>query len=127
MITLYEDNAGHLFLVHGNKAWGELETVYEGKFQEDAEAILNGETGDWTLPVYTGNELDDIVDSCEPLAIASFENGFITIHNRPGRAASRYILGDRRYNHEWVFGKDTVDVFIVDGKQTPMASYPLKS
>jgi hypothetical protein len=46
-VELYEDNAGHLFLVHGDRVWMGMEQV-SSRFSEDARGILSGDVGGWT-------------------------------------------------------------------------------
>jgi len=53
-VTLWEDNAGGLYLHKGDAP-----TVYEvtdvqeqGSFESDAVALLDGDTDDWTVPTF---------------------------------------------------------------------------
>lgn len=53
-VTLWEDNAGGVYLHNGDAP-----TVYEmtdvqeqGSFEQDAVALLDGDTDDWTIPMF---------------------------------------------------------------------------
>jgi hypothetical protein len=118
-VQLYEDNAGHLFLVHAGNVWMGLEQT-GSTFRVDAECILKGETDDWTVSMFNVGHTN-IEEVCQ--LVASF-NESITIHSKPGAAASEYILGV--HPEEWVFTKDeTGPCAIVYAMGKPFASYPL--
>jgi hypothetical protein len=97
-VELYESNAGHLFLIHGDKVWAEMEQT-GSNFREDAEAILRGDTESWTVQTFKRSHVN-VIDTCQFIATCA-EDGFITMHSTPGMAASQYILGEMEYP-EWV-------------------------
>lgn len=120
-VELYEDNAGHLFLVHGDKVWSELEQT-GGTFSEDARAILRDDTGDWTVPVYSRENIN-IISTGQ--LIASYQEDSIMslrMHSRPGMAASQYIIGERN-NLKWVPRGD--QMWVYRGNE-PATVYPFE-
>jgi hypothetical protein len=88
-VELYESNAGHLFLVHGGKVWAGLEAV-NSFFAQDAEAILRGDTDDWTVEQYDAPNTEEFLHP-ETRMIAVYEDGRVTTTNFRGAAGKRYV------------------------------------
>jgi hypothetical protein len=110
-VELYEDNAGHLFLVHGFTVWSELEQT-GSTFREDAKAVLAHDTDGWTIETFDIRE--SRIDTMATLVASYRDDGIMSLrmHSVPGAAASDYILGELADRHpEWVPSGDTVTVY----------------
>jgi hypothetical protein len=92
VVELYEDRAGHLYLVSAGRAWADLEHV-DSTFRSDALAIAAGDTGDWTVRRIARGKVPGRV-----VARAFVSNGRCAIHAGPGTvigaAAERYLGPD---------------------------------
>jgi hypothetical protein len=90
-VTLYEDNAGHLTMVCGNRAYTGFELLDEGAdIIQDAKALAAGETSDWTLDDCS----EDEDDRGEPVATITIAKGAAEIEflaGPAGAAALRYV------------------------------------
>lgn len=106
-VDLYETGGGALFLnLRGSLVvYGDFEHIgmygaqAENLFPANAAALAAGETADWTVPRFDGQEfLDEIQD--DKLngggLVATWENGTVTIHGKPGRAAQMFLYGEYR-------------------------------
>lgn len=83
-INLIEDNAGGLFIGPDNGPWHDVTAVQcTSIFADDADALTQGETSDWTTDVYGEQPLGDVV--------AVWENGKVTLAKTWGRAANEYL------------------------------------
>ena len=51
IVSLYEDNAGGLYLQYGESVYIELEHSPSSLYREDSEALLDGDTAHWTVPL----------------------------------------------------------------------------
>jgi hypothetical protein len=61
-VTLHESNAGHLFITAGGAqlAYDVTEAAEPEGFEFDAVALLNSDTGDWTVPTQPTEEITGI-------------------------------------------------------------------
>lgn len=83
-IYLIEDNAGGLFIGKKDGPWYDVTLVQsDSEFADDAYALVNGHTADWTIDVYDEEPLGDMVAYCI--------DGLVTVDGNPGRAASNYL------------------------------------
>lgn len=55
VVQLYTDTEGTMYLSDGVTMWDVTDS--ETTMQEDAEAIANGKTGEWTVPTFTFDEM----------------------------------------------------------------------
>lgn len=58
VVQLYTDTEGTMYLSDGVTMWDVTDS--ETTMQEDAEAIANGATGDWTVPKFTFEEMREV-------------------------------------------------------------------
>jgi hypothetical protein len=93
MIHLYETNGGTLILRRGQRIWEGLEQT-DSTFRDDAQAILNYQTADWTIESRMFEGSIDIIAHIETKAVARYthEGDILLEHEvRPGRSALRYL------------------------------------
>ena len=86
MMTVYlvEDNAGGLFVGKKDAPWYDVTRVQDdSQFADDANALANDDTGDWTVDRYDEEPLGDVVARCV--------DGLVMVDGKPGRAASNYL------------------------------------
>jgi hypothetical protein len=92
VIGLFEDRAGHLYLLAGDAAWADLEHV-DSTFRSDAVAIADSDTDDWTVPRVTPGQVTG-----QMVARAFVSRGRCVIRGGPGAvigaAAQRYLGPD---------------------------------
>jgi hypothetical protein len=95
IVTLHESNAGHLFIVQsgGRMAYDVTEAAEPDGFEFDAVALLDGDTGDWTVPTLPAEEIANVPVVAEydgtagEVRLLADRVGGTT----PGHAARRYI------------------------------------
>ena len=87
-VRLYEDNGGGLHIVANGTQWSGLEEVDpEGaSFAEDAEAVILGDTNDWSMP------MSNIVDVEDCVLIATFTGGAVAVEDAPAGVAGALYL-----------------------------------
>lgn len=106
-VQLYEDNAGglHIWAPFGQRdlrGYSGLEAITaDGKsFSEDARALLEGDTDDWTLPRATEENVRLLREwaadgSGGARLVATYEDGVVTIDDEHlGFAAREYLEAD---------------------------------
>ena len=78
VVELYEDNAGGLHMVFEGVQWSGFERIptQDARFHDDAQAILDGETNEWTMdrteePDVDGMELIAVYDEDKPIGLQS--------------------------------------------------------
>lgn len=99
-VTLYEDNAGGLYL-HAETMdtyFGDAEQPHGTTFADDAmtlqEPIMVSDymaSGNWNLPEYPIEELNESLEHPEFHAVAEYIYGTVKILHPPGRSAERYL------------------------------------
>ena len=95
IVTLHESNAGHLFIVADGAqlAYDVTEAAEPDGFEFDAVALLDGDTGDWTLPTLPAEKIADVP------VVAEYDGTVGRVRlladrvggTTPGHAAQRYI------------------------------------
>jgi hypothetical protein len=99
-ITLYESNAGHLFIARdGDETYYDMTDLQDvSSFDEDAAALAAGETADWTVDTYRSGEYDLRVgepNGARRVAEYKSETGETTLDTNhlatPGHAGRRYL------------------------------------
>lgn len=58
VVQLYTDTEGTMYLSDGVTMWDVTDS--DTTMQEDAEAIANDQTGEWTVPTFTFEELREV-------------------------------------------------------------------
>jgi hypothetical protein len=88
-INLYEDNAGNLYIGADAGPWWIVTGAADASFDDDATAIANGDTDDWTVERLDAEPVAPIVATWEDGALAVT----LTSARQPvaGVAARRYL------------------------------------
>lgn len=85
-IFLAEDNGGGLAIGNADLGWFDVTSVQqESSFIEDASAMANGDTSDWTVEHYDHDE------SFDGNVVAAFDNGNVEVLGNLGTAAKIYL------------------------------------
>lgn len=102
-VDLYQDNGGQLYALAHNEAgnllggWSGFERLEaHTPARQVAEAILCGNTGDFTLPILSGKEAAEIVVTADLIAICGGEDGWCeaaTPYSQLGAAARAWFTG----------------------------------
>lgn len=102
-VLLFEDNAGGLFLTADEEGASvyDVTAVQElSSFEPDAVALLNGDTDDWTVPVYARGEIQARLDHPDTHLIARYDDtlgrvlvvrGADGVRPEAGGAGRRYL------------------------------------
>ena len=90
-VELYEDEAGGLYIFPEGEEIGfyMTGTVPGGLFKNDASVIAGGDTAFWRmdLPGATRSQALNVGAT----HVASWKNDEVTVHQRPGSKARRYL------------------------------------
>lgn len=100
VIYLTEDNGGGLLIGNAAVGWWDVTTVQEqSSFAVDAQAIVNGDTDNWTADHYDENDVSNPIGN---KIVAEWENGVITIVGHYGRAAQAYLRkSEEEFDSQW--------------------------
>lgn len=92
-INLYEDNAGRIFIGEDAGPWWDVTGAADASFDDDATAIVSGDTDSWTV-----ERLD-----AEPVApiVATWEDGALAVTLTSARQPAAGIAARRYLGLTW--------------------------